>query len=585
MLKLLKKFRKTEWLLTCVAFVFIVLQVWMDLTIPDYMSEITTLVQTEGSAMGDILTAGGKMLGCALGSFAASVVTVICAARIASNFSSNLRDLLFRQVQSFTMGEIGKFSTASLITRSTNDVMQVQMLIVMGLQVLLKAPVTAIWAIGKIAGKSWQWTFSTGVAVVILLLIVGTCVLIAMPKFRSLQKMTDDINRITRENLTGLNVIRAYNAEDYQEKKFEEANRNLTATQLFANRTMAFMMPGIQLVMNGLSLAVYWIGAYLIEGAQAMEKLTIFSEMIVFSQYAMQVVMSFMMLVVILVIFPRAAVAARRINEVLDTQPGLKDGSLTHPDNGQKGEVEFRNVCFRYPDADGDVLSNISFKVHKGETVALIGATGCGKSTIINLIPRFYDATKGQVLVDGVDVKEYSQKALRDKIGYVSQKAILFSGTVRSNVAFGDNGRDGFPDSDIVDAVYTAQANDFVEKMTGSYDGFVAQGGANLSGGQKQRLSIARAVCRHPEIFIFDDSFSALDYKTDRKLRETLAKDCKDATKLIVAQRIGTIRDADRILVISDGKIVGMGTHDELMKNCETYQQIALSQLSKEELA
>ncbi len=585
MLKLLKKFTKTEWLLACVAFVFIVLQVWMDLTIPDYMSEITTLVQTEGSAMGDILTAGGKMLGCALGSFAASVVTVICAARIASNFSSNLRDLLFRQVQSFTMGEIGKFSTASLITRSTNDVMQVQMLIVMGLQVLLKAPVTAIWAIGKIAGKSWQWTFSTGVAVVILLLIVGTCVLIAMPKFRSLQKMTDDINRITRENLTGLNVIRAYNAEDYQEKKFEEANRNLTATQLFANRTMAFMMPGIQLVMNGLSLAVYWIGAYLIEGAQAMEKLTIFSEMIVFSQYAMQVVMSFMMLVVILVIFPRAAVAARRINEVLDTQPGLKDGSLTHPDNGQKGEVEFRNVCFRYPDADGDVLSNISFKAHKGETVALIGATGCGKSTIINLIPRFYDATKGQVLVDGVDVKEYSQKALRDKIGYVSQKAILFSGTVRSNVAFGDNGRDGFPDSDIVDAVYTAQANDFVEKMTGSYDGFVAQGGANLSGGQKQRLSIARAVCRHPEIFIFDDSFSALDYKTDRKLRETLAKDCKDATKLIVAQRIGTIRDADRILVISDGKIVGMGTHDELMKNCETYQQIALSQLSKEELA
>ena len=585
MLKLLKKFRKTEWLLTCVAFVFIVLQVWMDLTIPDYMSEITTLVQTEGSAMGDILTAGGKMLGCALGSFAASVVTVICAARIASNFSSNLRDLLFRQVQSFTMGEIGKFSTASLITRSTNDVMQVQMLIVMGLQVLLKAPVTAIWAIGKIAGKSWQWTFSTGVAVVILLLIVGTCVLIAMPKFRSLQKMTDDINRITRENLTGLNVIRAYNAEDYQEKKFEEANRNLTATQLFANRTMAFMMPGIQLVMNGLSLAVYWIGAYLIEGAQAMEKLTIFSEMIVFSQYAMQVVMSFMMLVVILVIFPRAAVAARRINEVLDTQPGLKDGSLIHPDNGQKGEVEFRNVCFRYPDADGDVLSNISFKAHKGETVALIGATGCGKSTIINLIPRFYDATKGQVLVDGVDVKEYSQKALRDKIGYVSQKAILFSGTVRSNVAFGDNGRDGFPDSDIVDAVYTAQANDFVEKMTGSYDGFVAQGGANLSGGQKQRLSIARAVCRHPEIFIFDDSFSALDYKTDRKLRETLAKDCKDATKLIVAQRIGTIRDADRILVISDGKIVGMGTHDELMRNCETYQQIALSQLSKEELA
>lgn len=585
MLKLLKKFTKTEWTFAFIALIFIVVQVWMDLTMPDYMSEITTLVQTEGSAMSDILIAGGKMLACALGSFAASFCTVICAARIAANFSANLRALLFNQVQSFTMGEIGNFSTASLITRSTNDVMQVQMFIVMGLQVLLKAPITAVWAIAKIAGKSWQWTFSTGVAVVILLLIVGICVVVAMPKFKRLQILTDDINRITRENLTGLNVIRAYNAEDYQEKKFEDANHKLTSTQLFANRTMAFMMPGIQLVMNGLSLAIYWIGAYLVNSAQGMEKLSIFSEMIVFSQYAMQVVMSFMMLVIILVIFPRASVAAKRINEVLDTRPSIKDGTVTKPDTGLTGEVEFRDVCFRYPDADADMLQNISFTAHKGETVALIGATGCGKSTVINLIPRFYDVTKGQVLVDGVDVREYDQKALRNKIGYVSQKATLFSGTVRSNIAFGDNGREEFPDEDIVNAVYTAQANEFVEKMVDTYDGYIAQGGSNLSGGQKQRLSIARAVCRRPEIFIFDDSFSALDYKTDRVLRDALNKDCGDATRIIVAQRIGTIRDADKIIVLADGKIAGMGTHDQLMQNCEVYQQIALSQLSKEELA
>ncbi len=585
MLKLLKKFTKVEWSVSLAALVFIVMQVWMDLTIPDYMSEITTLVQTQGSAMSDILIAGAKMLACALGSFAASACTVVCAARIAANFSANLRADLFNQVQSFTMAEIGKFSTASLITRSTNDVMQVQMLIVMGLQVLLKAPITAVWAIAKIAGKSWQWTFSTGVAVVVLLLIVGICVIVAMPKFRLLQKLTDDINRVTRENLTGLNVIRAYNAQDYQEKKFEAANHRLTSTQLFANRTMAFMMPGIQLVMNGLSLAVYWIGAYLVDSAQGAGKLTVFSDMIVFSQYAMQVVMSFMMLVIILVIFPRASVAAKRINEVIDTRPSIKDPKNPAAASGLKGEVEFRDVSFRYPDADGDMLEHISFSAHKGETVALIGATGCGKSTVINLIPRFYDATQGQVLVDGVDVREYDQKELRNKIGYVSQKATLFSGTVRSNVAFGDNGREDFPDEDIVNAVYTAQANEFVEKMDQTYDGYIAQGGSNLSGGQKQRLSIARAVCRRPEIFIFDDSFSALDYKTDRVLREALKKDCGDATRIIVAQRIGTIRDADRIIVLSDGKIAGMGTHDELMKNCEVYQQIALSQLSKEELA
>lgn len=585
MLKLLKKFTKTEWMLSFAALLFIIIQVWMDLTIPDYMSEITTLVQTEGSAMSAIFIAGAKMLGCALGSFGASVCTVTCAAKIAANSSANLRALLFDQVQSFTMADIGKFSTASLITRSTNDVMQVQIFVVMGLQVLLKAPITAVWAIAKIVGKSWQWTFTTGVAVVVLLLIVGTCILIAMPKFKKLQILTDDINRITRENLTGLNVIRAYNAEDYQEKKFEDANERLTKTQLFANRTMAFMMPGIQLVMNGLSLAVYWIGAYLVDGAQGPDKLSIFSDMIVFSQYAMQVVMSFMMLVIILVILPRASVAAKRINEVLDTKPSIKDGPITESDPSMQGEVEFKNVSFRYPDADGDVLYNISFTAHKGETVALIGSTGCGKSTVIHLIPRFYDVTDGQVLVDGVDVREYDQKALRNKIGYVSQKATLFSGTVRSNIAFGDNGREEFPDEDVVDAVYTAQANDFVEKMMGTYDGYIAQGGSNLSGGQKQRLSIARAICRRPEIFIFDDSFSALDYKTDRVLREALNKECSDATRIIVAQRIGTIRDADKIIVLQDGKIAGMGTHDQLMETCDVYQQIALSQLSKEELA
>lgn len=584
MLKLLKYLTKADWGLAVLALGFIVAQVWLDLTMPDYMSEITTLVQTEGSAMSDILIAGGKMLACALGSFAASIVAAVCAARIAANFAATLREKLFDQVQSFSMAEIGKFSTASLITRSTNDVMQVQMLIVMGLQVLLKAPIMAVWAIFKIAGKSWQWTMSTGVAVAVLLLIVVVCIIVAMPKFRQLQKLTDDINRVTRENLTGLNVIRAYNAEGYQEEKFEDANQRLTKTQLFANRTMAFLMPSIQMVMSGLTLAVYWIGAYLVENAQMADKLPIFSDMIVFSQYAMQVVMAFMMLVMIFIILPRASVAAKRILEVLNTHSSIQDGSVTQSKPGMKGEIEFRNVSFRYPDADGDVLQNITFTAHQGETVALIGATGCGKSTVINLIPRFYDATQGQVLVDGVDVREYNQHALRDKIGYVSQKSILFSGTVASNVAYGDNGKPS-SEEELAQAVRTAQAEEFVLKMPEKYDGYIAQGGSNLSGGQKQRLSIARAVCRHPEIFIFDDSFSALDYKTDRTLRETLQKECGDSTRIIVAQRIGTIRDADKIIVLEEGKIAGMGKHDQLMASCPVYQQIALSQLSKEELA
>lgn len=584
MLKLLRKFTPKEWALSAVAFVLILIQVWLTLTMPDYMSEITMLVQTEGSAMSDILAAGGMMLLCALGTLLASVATAVCAARISSNFSANLRDDLFDRVQSFSMEEIGRFSTASLITRSTNDVMQVQILIVMGLEVLLRAPVMAVWAIGKIAGRNWQWTTTTAIAVVVLLCVVGTCILFAMPKFKKMQVLTDNLNRVTRENLTGLQVIRAYNAEGYQEAKFERANDDLKRTQLFANRVMCFLTPGIQLVMSGLTLAVYWIGAFLIQEAAMGDKLTLFSEMIVFSQYAMQVVMSFMMLVMIFILLPRASVAAKRINEVLDTEPAIEDGDGNIREQGS-GEIEFRNVSFRYPDAEHPVLENITFTAHKGETVAFIGATGCGKSTVINLIPRFYDATEGEVLVDGVNVKEYRQKQLRDKIGYVSQKATLFSGTIASNVAFGDNGRGEFTEEDVKDAVRTAQAEEFVSKLEGTYDGYVAQGGGNLSGGQRQRISIARAVCRKPEILIFDDSFSALDYKTDRILRNALAHECRDATRLIVAQRIGTIRDADKIIVLEDGKIAGMGTHEELMEQCEVYRQIAYSQLSKEELA
>ncbi|MCI6620552.1 MAG: ABC transporter ATP-binding protein [Firmicutes bacterium] len=585
MVKLLKKLTWKDFILAAVAFVFIIVQVWLSLTMPDYMSEITKLVQTKGSKMNDILIAGGKMLACALGSLLAAVCTSICASKISSNFSANLRGQVFHKVQSFSMEEIGNFSTASLITRSTNDITQVQMLIVMGLEVLLKAPIMAVWALCKISTKNWQWTASTGVAVVVLLSFVGVCVAVALPKFKKLQSLTDNLNRVTRENLTGLNVVRAYNAEGYQQKKFNDANDELTKTQLFANRTMGTMMPGIQMVMNGLMLAIYWIGAYLISNAQMFDKLTIFSDMIVFTQYAMQVVMSFMMLVMIFVLLPRASVSAKRINEVLDMPLSIKDGTKENGIDDKKGEVEFRNVSFCYPDAEKDVIEDISFTAHKGETIAFIGSTGCGKSTVINMIPRFYDATKGEVLVDGVNVKEYTQKALRNKIGYVSQKAVLFTGSIKSNVAYGDNGTKGFTDDDVKQAIETAQAKEFVDKTEGGVDAFVAQGGSNFSGGQKQRLSIARAICRHPEILIFDDSFSALDYKTDRVLRDTLRKTCADATRFIVAQRIGTIRDADKIIVLDDGKIAGMGKHNELMETCEVYRQIAYSQLSKEELA
>ena len=585
MLKIFKNLTKKEWLLASFSLIFIVSQVWLDLKLPDYMSEITLYVQSENGQMSDILSAGGMMLLCAFGSLISSIVVAVLAAKISAQFSANLREKLFDKVQSFSLEEISGFSTASLITRSTNDVTQVQTLIVMGLQVLIKAPILAAWAIFKISGKSWQWTTATGVAILVLLLVVSICMLLALPKFKKLQVLNDKMNNVTRENLNGLLVVRAYNAEDYQEDKFDAVNEELTATHLFTSRVMAFMMPNIQFVMSGLSLAIYWIGAILIQNADMMNKITLFSDMVVFSSYAMQVVMAFMMLIMIFIMVPRASVSAKRILEVLETEPTILDGIQTNTDSSEKGNISFKNVSFKYPDAEEYVLEDISFTAKQGQTVAFIGSTGSGKSTLVNLVPRFFEATKGEILVDGMNVRDYTQHALHNKIGYVSQKAVLFSGTVKSNIAYGETDRSDFLESDIVEAVYTAQAADFVENLEDGYDGFVSQGGSNLSGGQKQRLSIARAIARQPEIFIFDDSFSALDYKTDQKLRQALAKDCADATKLIVAQRIGTIKDADQIVVLDDGKVVGLGTHQELMASCEVYQEIAYSQLSKEELA
>lgn len=579
MLKILKKLRRTDFALIGLAVLFIVAQVWLELRLPDYMSEITRLVQTSDSAMRTILLAGGKMLLCALGSVLASVAVAILAARVASGFGATLRRGVYTRVQSFSMAEIGKFSNASLITRSTNDVTQVQMVIVMGLQAIIKAPIMASWAITKISGKSAEWTFSTAVAVGILLLMVLAATLFVLPKFKRLQRLTDDLNRVTRENLNGLRVVRAYNAEQYQEQKFVASNKALTETELFTVRAVAILMPMVQLVMSGLSLAVYWLGAVLIDQAGMQERIILFSDMIVFSQYAMQVVMSFIMVIAIFIFLPRASVSAKRILEVLETPLSIHDGAGAAPTD-LHGEIEFRDVSFVYPDAEEAMLEDISFTAKQGETVAIIGATGSGKSTLINLVPRFYDATKGAVLVNGVDVRDYKLHELREKIGYISQKAVMFSGTVRSNVTFGGDGS-----ADITDAIDTAQAADFVAEKPKGHDSFVAQSGSNLSGGQKQRLSIARALQRRPEILIFDDSFSALDYKTDRELRRRLAEDHRDSTKLIVAQRIGTIRDADRIIVLEDGKIAGMGKHAELMASCEVYRQIAYSQLSKEELA
>jgi len=583
MLKLIKKFTVLEWVLVILAVAFIALTVWCEMTMPEYMSEITMLVQTPGSAMKDVWVAGAKMLGFALGSLLCSVAVALIASRIASNFGASLRASLFEKVQSFSMREISQFSTASLITRSTNDVTQVQMLITLGLQVMIKAPITAVWAICKISAGSWQWTLATGIGVIALLAIVIVCTSLALPKFKKMQTLTDDVNRVTRENLTGLRVVRAYNAEDYQEEKFKKANDVLTGTSLFTGRVMSFLMPSIQLILSGLSLSIYWIGAVIINKAAMMDRISLFSDMVVFLQYAVQVLMAFMLLVMIFILMPRAQVAAKRINEVLGTEVAITDGEAEQGVEDAFGEVEFRNVSFAYPDADSNAVEGISFKASKGETVALIGATGCGKSSIINLVPRFYDVSGGEVLVDGRNVKEYKQKSLRNKIGYISQKATLFSGTIASNVAFGDSNTQ-IANEDVENAIKTAQAWEFVKNKESGVDSYIAQGGANLSGGQKQRLSIARAIARKPEILIFDDSFSALDYKTDKMLRDALDKECKDSTRIIVAQRIGTIRDADRIIVLDEGKIVGQGKHAELMQNCDVYRQIAYSQLSKEEL-
>lgn len=585
MLKIFQYLKKNEWMLVLFSIVFIVTQVWLDLKLPDYMAEITTLIQMEGTKMSELVVPGIYMLLCAVGSMIAAIIVGFFAAKIAAGLSMRLRSMVFEKTMSFSMEEINNFSTSSLITRSTNDITQIQFIIAIGLQVIIKAPILAVWAIMKIAGKSWQWTAATGGAVAALIIMLSVIIIFAIPKFKIIQQLTDNLNLVTRENLTGLRVVRAYNAESYQENKFEKANHELTSTNLFANRLMAIVGPGMTFIMSGLSVSIYWIGAYLINTADMVDRISVFSNMIVFTSYAMQVVLAFMMVSMIFIMLPRASVSAKRIMEVLDTEAKILDGNLTEGKSGVSGDIEFRNVSFQYPDAEEPILRNISFKANKGETVAFIGATGSGKTSVVNLIPRFYDTTKGEILVDGVNVKDYTQEALHDKIGYVPQRAVLFSGTVASNVAYGRNGKETASEEMIKKAVEIAQGTEFVEEMDGQYEGHISQGGTNVSGGQKQRLSIARAIYRQPEIYIFDDSFSALDYKTDRVLRSALKKETQDATTLIVAQRIGTIRDADRIIVLENGEVVGNGTHEELMTSCTTYQEIAYSQLSKEELA
>ena len=585
MVKLFRYLKKREWLMAAVSLVFIISQVWLDLRLPEYMSEITVLVQTDGSTMSEILTAGAKMLGCALGSMAMAIITCYFASVIAASVSRRLQSELYHKVLSFSSEEMNHFSTASLITRSTNDVTQVQMIFAMGMQLMIKAPIMAVMAIIKIQNKgNWQWTTLTAGAVLLLLTVITLLMSYALPKFRKMQSLTDNLNRITRENLTGLRVVRAYNAENYQESKFTAANDEMTTNSLRVNRAMSIINPVMSLVMNGISLGIYWIGAYLIESAGMQDKLGIFSNMVVFSSYSMQVIMSFMMLAMIFVMLPRAQVSAKRILEVLQTTPALKNGSRDN-DNALQGEIEFDHVSFRYPGADADMLEDITFTAHKGETVAFIGATGSGKTTLVNLIPRLYDVSKGSVKVDGADVREYDLKKLRDKLGYVSQKAVLFAGDIRQNIRLGDNGKQQATDDEIRAALDIAQSSDFVGNIPEGIGGEVAQNGANFSGGQKQRLSIARAIARKPEIYIFDDSFSALDYKTDRVLRSRLKQESAGVTTLIVAQRIGTIMDADKIIVLDDGRAVGIGTHKQLLETCPVYQQIAASQLSKEELS
>ena len=584
MLKLFKNFTKKDWLFILISLALIFTQVWLELKMPDYMSEITQLVQTEGSEMKDILINGGYMLACAFGSLVAAVVTGYITSKISSNFSKNIRKKIFTKVENLAMQEVKQFSTNSLITRTTNDVTQIEMLIAMGMQLLIKAPITAIWAVTKILNKSWQWSTITAIAVAVLMTAIAILMVIVLPRFRRVQKLIDKLNGVTRENLTGIRVVRAFNAEQYQEDKFNVANNNLTNQQLFNQSLFSIMQPLMYLIMNSVTLAIYFVGATLIKEAGIVDKVVLFGNMVVFSSYAMQVIMAFLMLAFIFMMLPRAQVSANRINEVLDTQISIKDGKIDKPTTKEVGTVEFKNVSFKYPDADEYLLKDISFKANKGDTVAFIGSTGSGKSTLINLVPRFYDATEGEVLVDGVNVKDYTQEYLHNKIGYVPQKAVMFNGTVSSNIAYGDNGKEKATEEQIKKAIEVAQGKDFVEKMDDKYESHIAQGGTNVSGGQKQRLAIARAIARDPEIYIFDDSFSALDYKTDSVLRKELKKYTADATSLIVAQRIGTIMNADQIIVLDNGVVVGKGTHKELLKNCEVYKQIALSQLSEKEL-
>ena len=584
MFKLFKTLEKKELLMALICFVLIVGQVWLELKMPDYMSEITVLVQTEGSQMSEIVKNGGYMLACALGSLLSAIIVGYMTATISATLSMKVRKKLFDKVENLAMHEVKQFSTSSLITRTTNDITQVQMFVAMGLQLLIKAPITAAWAITKILNKSWQWSAITAIAVGVLLTTIGILIAIVLPRFNKVQKLIDKLNNVTRENLTGSRVVRAFNAEEYQQNKFEDVNTDLTNLQLFNQKAFAVLSPIMYLVMYFLTLAIYFVGASLIKDALMADKLTLFGNMIVFSSYAMQIIMSFLMLAMIFMMLPRAQVSAKRINEVLDTEISIKEGTIDKDTTNEKGTVEFKNVSFKYPDAEEYLLRDISFKAEKGQTIAFIGSTGSGKSTLINLIPRFYDTTEGEVLVDGVNVREYKSEFLHNKIGYVSQKAVMFDGTVASNVAYGDNGKPELTESQIKEAIKVAQGKDFVERMDDKYNTHIASGGTNVSGGQKQRLSIARAIARDPEIYIFDDSFSALDYKTDVVLRKALKEHTGDSTCLIVAQRIGTIINADKIIVLDDGKVVGEGTHKELLKNCEVYKQIALSQLSKEEL-
>lgn len=582
MIKIFKNFKKKDILYVLCCIVFIVLQVYLDLKLPDYMTDITRLIQTEGSKFNDIIVKGLYMLGCAFGSLISAVVVGYFASIISANFSFNLRSKIFNKVLCFSTGEIKKYDVSSLITRTTNDITQLEMVIAMGLQMIIKAPIMAIWAIGKIIDKSIKWSMLVGVCVLILLITIGILMIIVFPRFEIVQKLIDKVNSVTEENLSGIRVVRAFNAEKFMENRFNKVNNELTNTQLFNQKVFSILMPIMNIVMNSLTLGIYFIGAYLIDKASMLDKVTLFSNMVVFTSYGMQVIMSFLMLAMIFMIWPRASVSAKRINEVLNEELSIKDGSGHKPTN-LVGTVEFKNVSFKYPDADEYMLENISFKVNRGEVIAFIGSTGSGKSSLINLVPRFYDATDGEILIDGINVKDYTLEELHNKIGYVPQKAVMFTGTVKSNVSYGDNGMKHSVDK-IKEAVKVAQAKDFVEKMDKTYDSHIARGGTNVSGGQKQRIAIARAIYKNPEIYIFDDSFSALDYKTDYVLRKELKKYTKDATSMIVAQRIGTIMHADKIVVLDKGKCVGIGTHEELLKTCKIYKEIALSQLKEEEL-